>query len=97
MGKPVVASALPMVERTFAPDTIRTYRPGDADDLAAAILATVDDPDERVARVARTAERVSELSWEREAIRYVGRIESLAVDGLSSPGPADRPIEHEGT
>jgi glycosyltransferase involved in cell wall biosynthesis len=94
MGKPVVASALPMVERTFAPDTIRTYRPGDANDLAAAIAATVDDPLERAARVARTAARVRELAWEREAVRYVGLIERLAADGLSSPGPVDRPAEH---
>ncbi len=30
MGKPVVASRLPMVERTFPPDSVATYDPGDA-------------------------------------------------------------------
>ena len=52
MGRPVVASRLPMVERTFGDDVV-TYAPGDADDLAAALLRLVDDPDAREARVSR--------------------------------------------
>ena len=39
MGKPVVASALPMVERTFPPGTVATYPSGDDAAMAAAILA----------------------------------------------------------
>ena len=35
MGKPVVASRLPMVEQTFPPGTVATYEPGDPADLAA--------------------------------------------------------------
>jgi glycosyltransferase involved in cell wall biosynthesis len=85
MGKPVVASALPMVERTFPPGTAMTYRPGDAADLVRAVLALVDDPADREARVVRTADLVRALAWEHEAVRYVGLIETLAADGLSSP------------
>jgi glycosyltransferase involved in cell wall biosynthesis len=94
MDKPVVASALPMVERTFPPDTLWTYRPGDPGDLARAILAVVDDPD-RDARVARTRALVTDAAWEREALRYVDLIERLALDGLSSPrtAPASTPSE----
>ena len=44
MGKPVVASRLPMVERTFPEGTVATYEPGDAAAMAAAILALADDP-----------------------------------------------------
>jgi glycosyltransferase involved in cell wall biosynthesis len=95
MGKPVVASGLPMVERTFPPDTARTYRPGDAADLARVVLALVDDPADREARVARTADLVRALAWEHEALRYVGLIEHLAVDGLSSPGR--RTVPERGT
>lgn len=84
MGKPVVASHLPMVERTFPPGTVTTYEPGDAAGLAAAILHLVDDPVEREARIARTGDSVRELSWERESVRYLGLIERLARDGLSS-------------
>lgn len=97
MGKPAVASALPMVERTFPSDTVRAYRPGDADDLAATVLALVDDPADREARVARTLALVRELAWEHEAQRYVGLIDELASDGLSSARPGHRSDHHEGT
>ena len=84
MGKPVVASALPMVERTFGADEVCVYRPGDAADLAAVLGRLVDEPPAREARVARTATRVAELSWERERVGYLALIEGLAADGLSS-------------
>jgi glycosyltransferase involved in cell wall biosynthesis len=81
MGKPVVASRLPMVERAFPLDTAMTYEPGDPADLAAAILRLVDDPADRDARVARTRSLVDAASWEREAPRYVSLIERHAIDG----------------
>jgi glycosyltransferase involved in cell wall biosynthesis len=86
MGKPAVASALPMVERTFPSDTLWSYRPGDPSDLARAIIEVVDDP-ERDARVERTGALVRDAAWEREATRYVDLIERLAPDGLSSARP----------
>jgi glycosyltransferase involved in cell wall biosynthesis len=85
MGKPVVASRLPMVEKTFPAGTVGTYEPGDASALAAAIEAIVDDPLAREAAVERTAAVVAGASWEREAEGYVALIESMAVDG-ASPG-----------
>ncbi len=81
MGKPVIASRLPMVERTFPPDEIATYEPGDAADLAAAIVRLVDDPAERAARVRRTLVRVASTAWEHEGARYVALIEALAARG----------------
>jgi glycosyltransferase involved in cell wall biosynthesis len=86
MGKPVVASRLPMVERTFPDGTVTMYEPGDAADLAAAVAHLADEPADRTARVERTAAIVRELAWEHEARRYVGLVERLAVDGLSSAG-----------
>ena len=90
MGRPVVASRLPLVERTFGDDTVWTYEPGDADDLAAGHRRVVDDPAERERRVTRTAKRIAELAWEREVGRYLALVESLAPDGLSS-GPEGAP------
>lgn len=84
MGRPVVATRLPMVERTFAEGTVATYPAGDSEAMADAILRLVDRPAERTARVERTLERVRELAWERESERYVGLIERFARDGLSS-------------
>ncbi len=84
MGKPVVASRLPMVERTFPPGSIVPYEPGDRDSMAAAILALRDDPVARTAAVAATAERIRELSWEHEADRLAALVERLTAHRLSS-------------
>ncbi len=54
MGKPVVASRLPLVERTFPEGTVAAYEPGDPAAMAAAILGFVDDPIVREAAVTRT-------------------------------------------
>ena len=78
MGRTVVASRLPMVERTFGDDVV-TYEPGDADDLAAAMLRLVDEPERREARIARApCARVRDLAWERESARYLALVDRLA-------------------
>ena len=78
MAKPVVATRLPMVERTFAGGEVATYTAGDPDDLAGAVLSLVDEPAAREARVARGLVRVRELAWERESVAYLALVESLA-------------------
>jgi glycosyltransferase involved in cell wall biosynthesis len=80
MGKPVVASRLPMVEHTFPVGTVVTYEPGDAGGLARAILGIVDDPLAREAAVERTAAIVANNSWDREADRYIALVDALAGD-----------------
>jgi glycosyltransferase involved in cell wall biosynthesis len=84
MGKPAVASRLPLVERTFPPGSVTTYAPGDPASLATALLAIVDDRQARDAAVARTSERIRELSWEHEADRLAALVERVAPDRLSS-------------
>jgi glycosyltransferase involved in cell wall biosynthesis len=80
MGKPVVASRLPLVERTFPPDLVLTYPSGDAAALAAAIARLADEPLEREARVAKTEARVRELGWAAEADRYSALVDRLSGD-----------------
>jgi glycosyltransferase involved in cell wall biosynthesis len=88
MGKPVVASRLPMVERTFPPDSVATYDPGDSASMAAAILSFVDDAAVRRKAVARTAEIVRSSAWESEANRYIA-----LVDRLTGQPPAGDPAD----
>lgn len=78
MGRPVIASRLPMVVRTFGDDVV-TYEPGDADDLAAAIRRVVEDGVDRETRVARALDRVRRLSWEVEAERYLALVDRLTA------------------
>jgi glycosyltransferase involved in cell wall biosynthesis len=84
MGKPAVASRLPLVERTFPPGSVTTYAPGDPASLATALLAIVDDRQARDTALARTSERIRELSWEHEADRLAALVERVAPDRLSS-------------
>jgi glycosyltransferase involved in cell wall biosynthesis len=81
MGKPVVATRLPMVEATFPAGTVVMYDAGSAESMADGLLTLVDDADDRAARVAATAAVVREMSWERESVRYLALVEGLARDG----------------
>ncbi|HEV8516682.1 MAG TPA: glycosyltransferase [Candidatus Limnocylindrales bacterium] len=92
MGKPVVASRLPTVERYFSTETLSLYVPGDARDLARAILRLVDDPAERASRLARTDQRLVELGWERETDRYLALVERLALDGRDRQAAPSPPV-----
>jgi glycosyltransferase involved in cell wall biosynthesis len=77
MGKPVVATRLPMVEHTFPPGTVWTYASGDPASMATAIVAIADDPLAREAAVAKTATVVEAGSWEHEATGYLALVQQL--------------------
>jgi len=79
MGKPVVASHLPTVERYFPDGELRTYEPGDEASLAAAVAALVDDPTIRADHVRRAAERAAGLTWERQVERYLAVLDRLGM------------------
>jgi glycosyltransferase involved in cell wall biosynthesis len=80
MGKPVVATRLPMVEQSFPAGSIGTYASGDPRSMATAIAAFADDPIAREAAVARTAAIVESRSWEHESAGYLGLVQQL-IDG----------------
>ena len=77
MGKPVVATRLPLVERTFPVGTVSTYEPGDPSAMADAIVALADDALAREAAVARTATIVERAAWEHESSGYLDLVERL--------------------
>jgi glycosyltransferase involved in cell wall biosynthesis len=80
MGKPVVASRLPLVKRSFPDGTVASYEPSDADGMARAIVALADDPFGRAAAIDGSQAVVRDAAWEREAERY-----ARIVDGLARP------------
>jgi len=84
MGRPVVASRLPMVVATFGDDVV-TYEPGDAGDLARAIKDVVGNADERRARIERARARVQGLSWEVESLRYLAIVDGLVSRAQPQP------------
>jgi glycosyltransferase involved in cell wall biosynthesis len=78
MGKPVVASALPMVERNFPEGAVATYPAGDATAMIAAILRLVDDPPYRESAVAKATAVIEASAWENASRGYLALIERLA-------------------
>jgi len=80
LAKPVVASRLPMIARTFPTGTVAAYPPGDSRAMADAIVAFADDAGAREAAVARTMEIVRAGAWEHEAVRYLALVERLIRD-----------------
>jgi glycosyltransferase involved in cell wall biosynthesis len=77
MGKLVVASRLPLVEETFR-GSVRTYDPGDPEDLARTVEHLVDDAPAREDARTQAGQIVRELAWERESERYVALVDRLA-------------------
>jgi glycosyltransferase involved in cell wall biosynthesis len=77
MGKPVVASRLPMLVRTFPEGTVAWYDPGDAQSLANKIVGLVDAREDRERRVRNTLEVVRRTSWEAVSRAYVGIVDEL--------------------
>ena len=80
LAKPVVASRLPMIARTFPPGTVAAYPPGDSQAMADAIVAFADDASAREAAITRTMEIVRAGSWEHEAVGYLALVERLIAD-----------------
>ena len=77
MGKPVVATRLPLVAATFPAGTITTYDAGDPASMARAIIGLIDDPVARAEAVAGTFAIVRGSSWEAHAPAYVALVEGL--------------------
>jgi glycosyltransferase involved in cell wall biosynthesis len=80
MGKPAVASDLATVSQYLGDDAVATYRAGDSDDLARAVLGLVEDAANRTRRLERSMARLGRLSWEHEAAVYVALIDRLVRD-----------------
>jgi glycosyltransferase involved in cell wall biosynthesis len=81
MGKPVVASRLPLIEQTFPADSVYAYEPGSASAMAEAIIRLADDSAERLARVERTSRIVRETSWEVASRPYLQLVGQLTGSG----------------
>ncbi len=80
LDRPIVASRLPLLARTFGPDAVATYESGQPGSLADVLLEQVDDSPARERRVRLAAARIGELSWEHEADRLMALIDGLARD-----------------
>jgi len=77
MGKPVVCSRLPMVERTIPAGSTFVYDPADPAALASMLGRVVDDRGARMASVRAMLALTRARAWESEAPRYLDLVERL--------------------
>lgn len=78
LGIPVVVAGLPTLREHFAEDEVLFFTPGDADSLAAALLATARDPEAARARAVAAQHRARAYAWEANAARYVRLLDVLS-------------------
>lgn len=69
-GKPVIASRLKAVQSYFDEESLLFFKPGDATDLARAILALYRNPEKRRALTENSGKRYDQLKWERQKNLY---------------------------
>jgi glycosyltransferase involved in cell wall biosynthesis len=78
LGIPVAVAGLPTLREHFSDDEVVFFEPGDADALAAALVAIARDPAAARARVEAARKRARAYAWDTNAARYV-----RLLDGLS--------------
>jgi glycosyltransferase involved in cell wall biosynthesis len=78
LGIPVAVAGLPTLREHFSDDEVVFFEPGDADALAAALVAIARDPAAARTRVEAARRRARAYAWDTNAARYV-----RLLDGLS--------------
>ncbi len=78
LGIPVAAAGLPTLREHFTDDEVLFFTPGDADALAAALLAIARDPAVAQTRAMAARRRARAYAWQTNAARYVQLIDDLS-------------------
>jgi glycosyltransferase involved in cell wall biosynthesis len=76
-GKPVIASRLRAVQAYFDGESIRFFEPGDAEDLAEAILDLYQDPEKRQSLAHNAGLLYDRYKWENQRAVYQATYRSL--------------------
>jgi glycosyltransferase involved in cell wall biosynthesis len=80
---PVAASRLPAIEESFTDSCVRFFRPGDAADLAGAIIQLGKDKTLRTALAEQAFARYRTLRWSRAREQYVSIVEELIGSNMA--------------
>jgi glycosyltransferase involved in cell wall biosynthesis len=84
LGIPVIAARLRTVEHYFGRGAVELFEPGDAADLARAIVRLHSDPQLRQRLVEHASQALGALNWENQRSEYLKAIDSL-LDARKSP------------
>jgi len=93
-GKPIIASRLQAVQAYFSEDSLCFFTPGDADDLARAMLDLYRQPDKRRVLVENSQKLYEQYTWEKQKEIYLSVYRALLdlsdVPQLTGSVAADR-------
>jgi glycosyltransferase involved in cell wall biosynthesis len=78
LGIPVTVSGLPTLRAHFAEDEVLFFTPGDANSLAAALLAIAADPEAARARAEAARQRARAYAWDANAARYIRLLDEIS-------------------
>jgi glycosyltransferase involved in cell wall biosynthesis len=78
MGIPAVAPSLPTIREHFTDEEVWFFEPGDAESLAAALVAVASDPEAASRRTENARNRYEAYRWPRSAATYIDLIWRLA-------------------
>ncbi len=81
LGIPAVVARWPTYEHYFPADTVTYFKPGDADDLARALVAIYRDPAGARARADRALARYQRYRWPVQREVYLGIYRELRAKG----------------
>jgi glycosyltransferase involved in cell wall biosynthesis len=79
LGVPAVVAALPTLEEHFSRHEVFFFEPGDASDLARALVEAARDPEMARARVGAARRRARAYAWPENAARYVALLDTLSA------------------
>jgi glycosyltransferase involved in cell wall biosynthesis len=77
VGLPAIVPRTDCLEHYYPEDVVRFFKPGDAADLAQAILDLYHSPEERAARVAAGWRLTDHWNWQEERARFVSIVDGL--------------------
>jgi glycosyltransferase involved in cell wall biosynthesis len=77
VGRPMVTSRLPVLERYFGDDSLFMFAPGNAQECAARLVEVYERPDQVALRVRRAQVALQQFSWVKQMDVYLGVLETL--------------------
>jgi glycosyltransferase involved in cell wall biosynthesis len=77
MGRPMVTSRLPVLQRYFGEGALFMFKPGNADECAAKILEVYEHPEEAKLHVRQAQKALDHFSWDKQREIYLEILETL--------------------
>lgn len=87
---PAVVARLPTLAEHFSESDAFFFEPGDATDLARALVEAASEPEQRSRRAAAARERARCYSWAESAARYTAALARAGTPATTVPGSTSR-------